>query len=324
MNSRLTESIILGAPARFGAGTGFGGVAKDENGRPPLSRQESSPPGLGGPTLGSDSDNLPSAAARAAEIVKESHVASAISTVQTPKNYNQNMPQASRNAPPRPLVSATRPAPPTPSAGAPALPPKNDVAPSSADIWARSKSQGPATTTNIVPLRSESFEQAKQERQEQLRQQELHRQQERAQEEQRRQQEEKQRIQQKQQQEQQRRLDQQQKVEPVRPQLPPSKSSPATTFPITHPAQGAAGSTTGPPPVLPLQPTKKIQIQQQEKPPKPTGGVAAAAAALEKPKEKEKRISTMTEVQIMEKLRQVVSDEDPKLLYSKIKKVGQG
>jgi len=48
------------------------------------------------------------------------------------------------------------------------------------------------------------------------------------------------------------------------------------------------------------------------------------AAALEKPKEKEKRISTMTEVQIMEKLRNVVCDEDPKLLYSKIKKVGQG
>ncbi|KAJ7233314.1 kinase-like domain-containing protein [Mycena rebaudengoi] len=39
---------------------------------------------------------------------------------------------------------------------------------------------------------------------------------------------------------------------------------------------------------------------------------------------KEKRISTMTEVQIMEKLRQVVSDDDPKALYSKIKKVGQG
>jgi len=32
----------------------------------------------------------------------------------------------------------------------------------------------------------------------------------------------------------------------------------------------------------------------------------------------------MTEVQIMEKLRQVVSDVDPKQLYSKIKKVGQG
>ena len=57
---------------------------------------------------------------------------------------------------------------------------------------------------------------------------------------------------------------------------------------------------------MPLQP-KKVQIQAQEK-----------------PKEKEKRISTMAEVQIMEKLRQVVCDDDPKLIYSKIKKVGQG
>ena len=52
-----------------------------------------------------------------------------------------------------------------------------------------------------------------------------------------------------------------------------------------------------------------------------TGGVAATAAALEKPKEK--RISTMTEVLILEKLRQVVSEDDPKLLYSKITRVGQ-
>nr|AAS46755.1 p21 activated kinase-like protein [Pleurotus djamor] len=102
----------------------------------------------------------------------------------------------------------------------------------------------------------------------------------------------------------------------------PSKSSPATTQPATQPASGPAGATAGPPPVKPLQPTKKVQIQAEEKP--KTTGVAAAAAALEKPKEKEKRISTMTEVQIMEKLRQVVSDEDPKTIYSKIKKVGQG
>jgi hypothetical protein len=78
--------------------------------------------------------------------------------------------------------------------------------------------------------------------------------------------------------------------------------------------------------VKPLQPAKKlpqpdgpkvtIQVPEKEQ------GVAAAAAALEKPKEK--RISTMTEVQIMEKLRSVVSDDDPKTLYSKIKKVGQG
>ncbi|CAG8688618.1 22404_t:CDS:2, partial [Dentiscutata erythropus] len=38
----------------------------------------------------------------------------------------------------------------------------------------------------------------------------------------------------------------------------------------------------------------------------------------------EKRISTMTEAQIMEKLRSVVSPGDPTALYSKIRKVGQG
>jgi protein-serine/threonine kinase len=80
--------------------------------------------------------------------------------------------------------------------------------------------------------------------------------------------------------------------------------------------------------VKPLQPAKKPMIQFDEKAGEKTGqqGVAAAAAALEKKEGgmKEKRISTMTEVQIMEKLRQVVCDDDPKALYSKIKKVGQG
>ncbi|OCF37608.1 STE/STE20/PAKA protein kinase [Kwoniella heveanensis BCC8398] len=38
----------------------------------------------------------------------------------------------------------------------------------------------------------------------------------------------------------------------------------------------------------------------------------------------ERRISTMNEAQIMEKLRSVVSNEDPAQMYSKIKKVGQG
>lgn len=38
----------------------------------------------------------------------------------------------------------------------------------------------------------------------------------------------------------------------------------------------------------------------------------------------EKRISTMNEVQIMEKLRSVVSAKDPSQLYSKIRKIGQG
>jgi protein-serine/threonine kinase len=54
----------------------------------------------------------------------------------------------------------------------------------------------------------------------------------------------------------------------------------------------------------------------------PTPAPAApSAASTERP---EKRISTMNEAQIMDKLRTVVSPEDPTLLYSKIKKVGQG
>ncbi|KAK2461388.1 hypothetical protein APHAL10511_006612 [Amanita phalloides] len=86
-----------------------------------------------------------------------------------------------------------------------------------------------------------------------------------------------------------------------------------------------------PAPIKPLQPTKKVHIHVEDigKPGKggTSAGVAAAAAALERPKEKtlkEQRISTMTEVQIMEKLHSVVSKDDPKQLYSKIKKVGQG
>ncbi|KAF9970230.1 Protein kinase, partial [Modicella reniformis] len=56
--------------------------------------------------------------------------------------------------------------------------------------------------------------------------------------------------------------------------------------------------------------------------------VADAAAALDgtnAPKVVvERRISTMTEQEIMEKLRSVVSSGDPSTLYSKIRKVGQG
>ncbi|KAG0240479.1 kinase-like domain-containing protein [Mortierella sp. GBAus27b] len=67
------------------------------------------------------------------------------------------------------------------------------------------------------------------------------------------------------------------------------------------------------------------------KPPPPVAArpaVADAAAALDgtnAPKVVvERRISTMTEQEIMEKLRSVVSSGDPSTLYSKIKKVGQG
>jgi hypothetical protein len=70
-----------------------------------------------------------------------------------------------------------------------------------------------------------------------------------------------------------------------------------------------------------LQPAKKLQ---QGPPPAPSSG--AATRGDEKPvtKPSEKRISTMSEPQIMEKLRSVVSPKDPSTIYAKIKKVGQG
>ncbi|KAF9126282.1 Protein kinase [Mortierella sp. 14UC] len=59
-----------------------------------------------------------------------------------------------------------------------------------------------------------------------------------------------------------------------------------------------------------------------------SAGVADAAAALNgygaNKVAVERRISTMTEAQVMEKLKSVVSCGDPNTLYSKIKKVGQG
>ncbi|CAG8435293.1 5540_t:CDS:10 [Diversispora eburnea] len=64
---------------------------------------------------------------------------------------------------------------------------------------------------------------------------------------------------------------------------------------------------------LPLSPQSSQQQQQpkqQAQPPKKLS--------------QERRISTMTEAQIMDKLRSVVSAGDPTTLYSKIKKVGQG
>lgn len=60
----------------------------------------------------------------------------------------------------------------------------------------------------------------------------------------------------------------------------------------------------------------------------PRPAIAEAAAALNGDGASkvavERRISTMTEAEVMEKLRSVVSSGDPSTLYSKIKKVGQG
>ncbi|KAJ7456298.1 STE/STE20/PAKA protein kinase [Mycena galericulata] len=310
------REMDTGAPARFNAGTGLGGMGKlgastsSLVDRPAAKRQESAPPGLDAPGGGSTLSNSNSSAFSAAQ--------------------QQQPLQSSRPAPPRPLLTGTRPAPtppssvPAKSAGASAGP--GDL-PSSADLRARQKAQGPPvgpTPAGGIPLRKDSLQtlpNQQQQRQEQRaeaakREREKDRERERQDQDRDRAQQD-QRLEQRQQQ-------QQQEQRP--PLGPPSKTAPVANAP----GGTAAGAVAGPPPVKPLQPAKKPAIQFDERAGERAGqgtqGVAAAAAALEKKEGgmKEKRISTMTEVQIMEKLRQVVSDDDPKALYSKIKKVGQG
>ncbi|KAF7297198.1 Non-specific serine/threonine protein kinase [Mycena indigotica] len=280
------------APARFNAGTGLGGMTmmggstSSLTERPGMKRQDSAPPGLDTNT--------------------------SLSSISPPRPAQpQPQLQSTRPAPPRPLLTGTRPAPAAPPLnGSSAQAKTGGDLPSSADLRARQKATGPPTTTAPLPLRKDSLQtpSAQQQRAEQRaeaakreRERELQAQKEREQEQQQ----------------------QQQQQQQERPPLgPPSK-----TAPIPNASSNtAAGATAGPPPVKPLQPAKKPLIQFEEKPATGGQGVAAAAAALEKKGGdlKEKRISTMTEVQIMEKLRQVVSDDDPKTLYSKIKKVGQG
>lgn len=337
--------FFLGPPARFNAGTGLGGAG----GKPPVlsaidrpgvKRQDTAPPGLASLEL----DNLSSAARAAADHVNGSHVAAIQSaspgasrsplpslggSTSSSSTLVSNVPQASRAAPVPPPISTTRQAPAVPgSAGVP----KDVAAPSPDVLRARTKAQGPPSNSQSafsVPAREDSLlqkeriqeqqrqaEQQRKEKEDQARKEEALRkereeqrreeiarvrdEERRAQQQQRLQEREKERER-----EQERQLREREKED--RPGLQSNKSAPA---------------------VQPLQPTKKVQIQAQDKPKPPAatggggGGVAAAEAALTKPKEK--RVSTMTEVQIMEKLRSVVSDDDPKTLYSKIKKVGQG
>lgn len=80
----------------------------------------------------------------------------------------------------------------------------------------------------------------------------------------------------------------------------------------------------GPAPVKPLNvPAKPSQQQPAD------GGIKAAEAALTakpSPSERQKdvRMSTMSESEVMAKLKEAVSRDDPNLSYSKQKKIGQG
>lgn len=102
-------------------------------------------------------------------------------------------------------------------------------------------------------------------------------------------------------------------------------------------APQANGSPIPPPSRLPapVQPasTSSIPVRQPAGPTATTNGSPASSAnqpklAMSKgpgtTRQKEVRMSSMTESQVMEKLKQVVSKDDPQLSYSKQKKIGQG
>jgi hypothetical protein len=202
--------------------------------------------------------------------------------------------------------------------------------PDTGDLKQRTKPQGPSEA--VVPERKESLHLPSSDDRERSREREKERERERE----REREQQRQRAQREQEKEkEQPNGEHKQQGEDQRPAPTTAKSAPANAFPATHlGAPSAASVTNGPLPIKPLQTVKKptqpggitAVVDGDDSKPPGSGGVAAAAAALEKPKTKEveKRISTMTEAQIMEKMRSVVDPGDPKLLYSKIKKIGQG
>ncbi|EJT97097.1 Pkinase-domain-containing protein [Dacryopinax primogenitus] len=112
----------------------------------------------------------------------------------------------------------------------------------------------------------------------------------------------------------------------TRQQVSPAKSAPTSNANSST----AAGALAGPPPVKPLQTAKKLPVPA-------TDPLATAMDKLEakspegirerelkKKAEEEKRISTLSEGQIMERMRAVVDRENPKELYARIRKIGQG
>jgi len=307
-------------PPRFNAGTGLGGAAIGKipspfDVRPPgPKRQESAPAETSSSSSQNGLSSTALAAARAAELVSSSHTQHA-HTISSASQGTAGRPpipamlqasgslQPSRPAPPRPLLTATRPAPPAPK------PPIPDHTPSTADLRARAQARGGSEGPSKPSLDRQPSPDAPRDKEREQREQR------------RREEREKERERE--------RERQQAREEAERYAVPPPKLAPASTLPATHAVPGPAGATVGPPPasVKPLQPVKKKEAPPDVTVTGPEGedpGVAEAAKKLEKPKEKEKRISTMTEAQIMEKLRSVVSEDDPKTLYSKIRKVGQG
>lgn len=102
-----------------------------------------------------------------------------------------------------------------------------------------------------------------------------------------------------------------------RPEQTNGNSTASTRIPVKPQEQSSKAPTSG---------TKPLNVTVKE----PTGPAAVAEAARKMeegppPKtRKEARMSSMTEAQVMTKLREVVSKDDPLKSYNKQKKIGQG
>lgn len=98
------------------------------------------------------------------------------------------------------------------------------------------------------------------------------------------------------------------------PHAPPPSRLPAPVQPVSAPPNNGTRQQPGASTVATtdaVDPVKQAEIILTSKPP----GA---------PRAKEVRMSSMTEGQVMDKLKQVVSKDDPQLSYSKQKKIGQG
>lgn len=112
---------------------------------------------------------------------------------------------------------------------------------------------------------------------------------------------------------------------PLRPDQPQAPS--AQRYPNGSQQRPNGPSQQQPPSRLPA-PVKPLNVNKAQ-PPQQADGVKAAEAALTaKPPAAERkqdvRMSTMSENEVMAKLKEVVSKDDPNLSYSKQKKIGQG
>ena len=131
---------------------------------------------------------------------------------------------------------------------------------------------------------------------------------------------------------------QQRQPSPGRPPVNVSRNDQARPSPRTNGSHTNGTSRTEPPSRLPGPSSDVAPLNFGTKQPTgaPTSGPSTKPADAHKqteialttkqpaPRQKEVRMSSMTESQVMEKLKQVVSKDDPHQSYSKQKKIGQG